>query len=150
MVPRLSARCVNIRLGPIPARVVQAPYHDVHDTCRCGRLAEQPGATGWAETTLYDTAAIPGHIIVFHLPVDANCTGRDKQRSNIQKHFRPLVGLADRNSFTSGARDRIEDRQHTAGCSSIRNQITSRFDRCFTFIDHCLPFSSSAMSGQIL
>jgi len=42
VVPRLSARCVNIRLGPIPARVVQAPYHDIDDTGPCGRLAKQP------------------------------------------------------------------------------------------------------------
>ena len=39
VVPRLSARCVNIRLGPIPA-LVQAPMMS-RIRAACGRLAEQ-------------------------------------------------------------------------------------------------------------
>src|SRR4030095_7327950 len=79
VVPRLSARCVNIRLGPIPARVVQAPYHDTDDPAPCGGLAKQPSAASRAETTLYDAAAVAGHIVVFYLSGDAHHARRDKQ-----------------------------------------------------------------------
>jgi hypothetical protein len=71
VIPRLRTRCVNICLGPIPARVVQTPYHDIDDTGPCSRLAKQSGTTGWAEATLHDAGAIANHIVVFHLSGDA-------------------------------------------------------------------------------
>ena len=47
IVPRLSTGCLDVRLGPKPARFIEATGHDAHDVRRRGRLTGNLNRTSW-------------------------------------------------------------------------------------------------------
>jgi hypothetical protein len=91
IVSRLSAGCVDVRLGPKPARFIEATGHDAHDVRRRGRLTKQPGVTIRAEAATDNAAAIAGDFVVFNVAGNLNRTSWDKNRRGKCAAGRPLA-----------------------------------------------------------